>query len=730
MGQHIRRLSLLALAAHACCAAAQTPDDASVLELDLSQLGNVAVPQSATITPTTSRRVPASITVIDRQMIRDTGARNLFDLLETYVPSFHYLPHHWEAPHMGMRGLIGDREDKYLIVLNGRVLNERTHFGAMSERDLPMLDDIQRIDVVRGPGSVVYGPGAVSMVISIQTESYSDTSADGATVKLGAVEQFQSLEAKKRIALGDERHGLLLYAGIANYDGASPDDAPVVYGNTFNTAWGQQVKAGEAAPFDYPNNHAAFRDQPKLKLHADYQLDNFRAWLRFTRGGEELAWEHKVFGTKPIGSAAPGTSQSAIPDQGVGYQQLTLDMSQRWTLSPAMSLELKGGYDSFDYERVFANVAAPWNQVESHREEQYLLRATLSGQASESQSLAAGVEYAYSRYGLKSPGYPDAAPYSSSLGLMSEWGSAAYGVFAEHQWQVSDTLTNFLGLRADKDDYTEWMWSPRWSLVYAPNETDTLKSVVSRSVRKNNAEELRKQHLAGQLSTPEQLQGVELIYQHAFSRALKLDLSAYYNDVEVIGFNSATLAPTAVANFTYGGIELELEYKTDALHLSFSHAYTKLDHFEVEPGARQKISVANLGYGNDLSNWSNHMSKLAAVWQANADWRLSGAVRVFWGYPGSQDTTQATNDINNKIIAGPYSSTAVSDPGYTDSFKEAVFLDLGASCRVFGHDTVALNAYNVLGWVDSKYNKRMYLIDVSNYRAEAPAVALTYRHAF
>ena len=60
-----------------------------------------------------------------------------------YTKLLRYLPHHWEAPHMGMRGIIGDRDDKYLLVLNGRVLNEKTHYGALSERDLPLLGDIR-----------------------------------------------------------------------------------------------------------------------------------------------------------------------------------------------------------------------------------------------------------------------------------------------------------------------------------------------------------------------------------------------------------------------------------------------------------------------------------------------------------------------------------------------------------------------------------------------------------
>lgn len=702
-----------------------------MLGLDLEQLGKIAVPQSATITPTSARRVPASVTVIDRQMIRDTGARNLFDLLETYAPSFHYLPHHWEAPHMGMRSIIGDREDKYLIVLNGRVLNEKTHFGSLSERDLPMLDDISRIDVIRGPGSVVYGPGAVSMVINIQTESFADNSGDSSTVKLGAVEQFQSLELKKSLSFGEDRHGLLLYAGISTYQGADQDDSPMVYGNTFTTAWGAQVNAGQATSFNVPNNHAAYRDLAKLKLHADYQYRDFRAWLRYSRGGEQIASEHKVFSTAPMGSATAATAEQAFPVQGVGYQQLTLDLSQRWSLSPTMSLELKGGYESIDYERrITSPVNAVSAPIESHREEEYLLRTTLSGHATGTQLVALGAEYVCSRFGLHALGNSDVEAYSATLGAMTPWTSSAVGLFGEHQWQWSDTLTNFIGLRLDKDEYTRWMWSPRWSLVYAPTEQDTFKSILSRSVRKNNAEELRKQHLADQTSTPEELSGLELIYQRAFSQALKLNLSMYYNQAEIFGFESSTLSSTRVADFTYSGIELELGYKSESLRIDFSHSYAKLRHFGITAGARQKISAAAQGYGNDLSNVSNHMTKLAASWQAHPDWRLFASLRVFWGYPGAQDIIDYTNAVNNGLATGNYSATAMSDAGYTDSVGSAYFLDLGAEYRIGRNDRISLNGYNLLGGVDKKNNKRMELINVSNYRAEAAALALSYRHEF
>ena len=478
--------------------------DDELLQMDLAQLMQVKLEGSATLTPTATRRMPASITSIDRGMIEMSGARSLFDLLEIYVPNFHYLPHHWEAPHMGMRGLIGDRDDKYLLVVNGRVLNEKTHFGALSVRDTPLLADIRKIDVARGPGSVVYGPGAVSMVTNIQTDSFADHGPDGMTVKWGEGEAFRSVEVKNAVQLGDSPdHGLLLYAGISDYAGASSGSSPLTYGLSDSTSWGEPITGGQPVSYRTPNNHESFHNRPKVKLHGHYQKQDFNAWLRFTQGGEQLTWEHKTIYTAPNGSATPGATEDSYATNGVGYQQLTLDFSQLWVLNSNMWSEMKGGFDSTAYMRELWNADQSGVTPENHREEEYLLRGTLNWNHSASHATALGSELIYSRWGLSTAEYDHAQ--SSVLGAMDPWATYAVGVFGEHQWQINSWLTQFTGLRADKDQYTGWMWSPRLALVAALSERDTLKGILSRSLRKNNAEELRALYLAGEDAEPEQL---------------------------------------------------------------------------------------------------------------------------------------------------------------------------------------------------------------------------------
>jgi outer membrane receptor for ferrienterochelin and colicins len=705
--------------------AASNDDD--LLQMDLNQLMQVKLEGTATLTPTATRRMPASITSIDRSMIEQSGARSLFDLLEIYVPNFHYLPHHWEAPHMGMRGLIGDRDDKYLLVVNGRVLNEKTHFGALSERDTPLLADIRKIDVVRGPGSVVYGPGAVSMVINIQTDTFADHGPDGMTVRWGEGEAFRSVELKNAVQFGDSPdHGLLLYAGISDYAGASSGSSPLTYGLSSTTSWGDTITGGQPVSYSTPNNHESFHDRPKLKLHAHYQKQDFNAWLRFTQGGEKLTWEHKTIYSKPNGSATPGTPEDAYATNGVGYQQLTFDMSQLWVLNSQMWFEMKGGYDSTVYVRELWNSSQPDVTPENHREEEYLLRGTLNWNHSASHATALGSEVIYSRWGLSTSDYDHAQ--SSVLGEMDPWDTYAVGVFGEHQWQINSWLTQFTGLRADKDQYTGWMWSPRLALVAALSERDTLKGILSRSLRKNNAEELRAQHLAGEDAEPEQLSSAELIYGRELSDSTRMTLTGFYNKAEILGINFATLHTQPVGEFKYGGLEFELNYQLADVTLGFSHSYSKLDDFDLAPGASTRITASHLGYGNDLNNWSNHITKFTAAWQLDPAWQLTSSLRYFWGYEGAQDQIDSTNDAREN---NPNSSaTNLTDPGYNDSVQEAAFLDLGLHYQTQDYGKFSLNGYNLLGLLDKRFNKRLYLLNVGNYRPEAVAVGLSYRYNF
>lgn len=117
------------------------------------------------------RTIPAAATRIDSEMIWQSGARSLNELFDIHVPNLQTITMVRQGEKIGIRGIISNNNDKFLLKVNGKIMNDRTRAGAFTELDLPMLGDIHHIDIVRGPGSMIDGPGAIAGVINIQTHT-------------------------------------------------------------------------------------------------------------------------------------------------------------------------------------------------------------------------------------------------------------------------------------------------------------------------------------------------------------------------------------------------------------------------------------------------------------------------------------------------------------------------------------------------------------------------------
>lgn len=114
-------------------------------------------------------KTPASITVISKDMIKISGARNISELLEIYVPGFQYMFNKWNGTLWGLRGVANDRNTKIIYLVNGHKLNTQARDGFQGETVLGLLDDIERVEVLRGPAGLVYGSGAIAGIVNVIT---------------------------------------------------------------------------------------------------------------------------------------------------------------------------------------------------------------------------------------------------------------------------------------------------------------------------------------------------------------------------------------------------------------------------------------------------------------------------------------------------------------------------------------------------------------------------------
>ena len=125
--------------------------------------------------------VPVPATLITEEMIRNSGARNLQELLEAYVPGMHIVDCNDDI-NIAMRGIYSNGQEKILIMLNGHRLN--SYCTNIASPDFSIgLEKLTRIEVLRGPASSLYGGVALTAVVNLITKQGAEL--DGIEARAG-----------------------------------------------------------------------------------------------------------------------------------------------------------------------------------------------------------------------------------------------------------------------------------------------------------------------------------------------------------------------------------------------------------------------------------------------------------------------------------------------------------------------------------------------------------------
>jgi iron complex outermembrane receptor protein len=165
---------------------AQTPPPAEKPLGDLTQISieNLMNMEVTSVSKKEQKlsKVAAAIFVITQEDIRHSGATNIPDLLRM-VPGLDVAQINASTWAIGSRGLNQQFANKLLVMVDGRSVYSPTFSGVFWDTlDLPLFD-IERIEVIRGPGGTIWGANAVIGVISIFTKKAAETS--GTVIEAG-----------------------------------------------------------------------------------------------------------------------------------------------------------------------------------------------------------------------------------------------------------------------------------------------------------------------------------------------------------------------------------------------------------------------------------------------------------------------------------------------------------------------------------------------------------------
>jgi len=132
--------------------------------------------------------IPAAIYVITAEDIRRSHATTIMDLLRQ-VPGIQVAREKTGEWAISVRGFNDKHANKLLVLMDGRTLYSPLYTGVEWDMQDTMIQDIDRIEVIRGPGAALWGANAVNGVINIITKGANETQGGLVTTQLGTLER-------------------------------------------------------------------------------------------------------------------------------------------------------------------------------------------------------------------------------------------------------------------------------------------------------------------------------------------------------------------------------------------------------------------------------------------------------------------------------------------------------------------------------------------------------------
>lgn len=225
----------------------------------------------------TAREAPASVTVVTAEDIRLYGYRTLDEILNS-LPGF-YVSNDRNYTYIGVRGFSRptDYNNRMLLLLNGTTISEAVWGAAPLASDLGLnMDSVEKVEIVRGPGSSLYGTNAMFAVVNVITKSGNQVDGTHAAVEFGSFgTRGGSLNFGREFATGldlaiagtwQKRDGLDLFYGTFN-------DPATNNGIAENLDWEEVYGMSASASYGDFTAQAWFVERDKGIPTASYETD-------------------------------------------------------------------------------------------------------------------------------------------------------------------------------------------------------------------------------------------------------------------------------------------------------------------------------------------------------------------------------------------------------------------------------------------------------------------------
>jgi outer membrane receptor for ferrienterochelin and colicin len=596
-------LALAALCAGGSSLAAQSVDSPAGLALDslLSTPVSTAAKYAQNV-----RQVAGSVTIVTAEDIRRFGYRTLTDVLQSMAGV--YVSNQRSMESFGIRGFgrPTDYNNRILLLINGHSFTEGTWGMALLGESLALnLQGVERIELVRGPSSGLYGTGAMFAVINIISRDGGDIGGVQVDAEAGS--------------LGRRSMGVVAGSSLGHR------------GNVSVSAMLDDTDGNESLYFpaydDPATNDGIASDKDWIRRNGIQLAGNL--------GGITLRASHSYrLRSDPTGSYGAVFNR---PDQLMDQFRF-VELAHVAELSPTQRLSTRVYYDDIRYAGKYPVPGGYFRQDAANRV--LGAEASLRWDLGSRNRLTIGAEYR--RYLESKLSSPDDA--SLVIGRPFTVGS----VYLHDELQLLPKVALMAGLRHDENEIVGGATTPRAAILYDPWKGSTFKLMYGQAYRAPTFYEsaFKSPSVNGELG-PEKLEMFEAIWLQSLGKRYALSSSLFHYDVNHLIDAIQLYEYVNLNHVNAEGAEITLDARPTSgtrgyLNFTLQHAYEA---------------------GLALTNSPTHMLKAGL----GADLSRAATAAVEFRYESSRTTPQGTTTdgfllANSNLTLRPF-ATRTRDTG-------------------------------------------------------------------
>ena len=505
---------------------------------------------SALKRPRTVLKSPAIMSVITAKQIKQMGFRTLIDVLKI-VPGFYISMDETGEREIAVRGVLDDASQKIKVLIDGHSINDVWRGGAMWNFDDLPVENIKRIEIIRGPGSALYGQNAFLAVIDIITKDTEDIDGFQVTTSGGS---FST--QNYNLLFGKELGGLKISGFLDYFDTQG-----------FSKKIEQDVLFPAAASRS-PGQSQNRKEKTDLNLRLSYNNLEVKAKYMKKRRKDYIG----------VGDAL--NEESILRDTYM-FTEFTYKLS----LSEKLNMTPKVYYDQYNYDPFFEQRPDGHLGVypEGIKGQLRFKQRTIGFENQvnyklfEGNELTFGLQYEWIhqhdiKYGKNSHPITNAnlttvTDFTHDLPFTRKATRHIYAFYLQDEWNITKDIDLTIGVRHDRFTRFEGTTNPRVGLIWRFIEDAHLKLLLATAFKAPSFQEMFLTNNSVKIGNPsldpEKINTFEIGLGYHFTEHMRASINYFYNRIR----DKIILDTATPKQFQNGGGSrihgIEAEWKAD-----------------------------------------------------------------------------------------------------------------------------------------------------------------------